>query len=359
MKKLFLTILILIPQMAACSPSIHPTKITLPENFKIEIYAEDIRSARAMAFGDDGTLFAGSWEGIIYAVTKERKVYIIDKGLKMPIGIDFYNNDLYVSALSRILKYKDVLNDLKSPPEPLILNNSLPDEKSHGGKFMKVGPDKKIYVNIGAPCNVCLREDERYGTISRMEIDGRDFEIFSKGVRNSVGFDWHPDTGDLWFTDNGRDWLGDNTPSDELNRSIRKGEHFGFPFMHDMDIKDPKYWALRVDTDFKPPEQQIPAHAAPLGMRFYTGDMFPEYYRNGIFIAEHGSWNRSDKIGCRISFVTIRDNMAVGYEVFASGWLENEQYRGRPADVEIGPDGALYVSDDKANVIYRIYYEKE
>jgi glucose/arabinose dehydrogenase len=325
----------------------------------IEVYAEDIQSARAMAFAADGTLFVGSRAGTVYAVTKNRKVHIISKGLRMPIGIDFYNNDLYVSDLSRILKYKDVLKDLNAPAAPLVLNNTLPDDTHHGGKFMKIGPDKKIYLNIGAPCNVCLKDDERFATISRMDMDGDGFEIFARGVRNSVGFDWQPDTGDLWFTDNGRDWLGDDSPPDELNRAVSNGEHFGFPFVHGKKVADPIYAELKPLTEFTPPELEIPAHVAPLGMRFYSGEMFPDYYRNGIFIAEHGSWNRSEKIGGRVSFVRIRDNRAVSYEVFASGWLEDQQYWGRPADVEVGPDGALYVSDDKANVIYRIHYLKE
>jgi glucose/arabinose dehydrogenase len=359
MKVIFLIILLLIPQMASCLPSNQLDRIRLPEHFRIEVYASGIQSARAMTFAQEGTLFVGSKEGTVYAVTKNREVYIIDKDLKLPIGIDYYNNDLYVSSLSKIVKYKNILKNLKAPPPPVIVNDSFPDDRHHGGKFIKIGPDKKIYITIGAPCNVCLKEDNRYATISRLDLDGRNFEIYARGVRNSVGFDWHPETDELWFTDNGRDWLGDNQPPDELNRSGKKGQHFGFPFVHGKEIRDPEYGKEKGEINFTPPEQELPAHVASLGMRFYTGNMFPDYYKNGIYIAEHGSWNRSSKTGCRISFVKIRDSRAVSYEVFASGWLDNEQYWGRPADVEIGPDGALFISDDKADLIYRIYYDKD
>jgi glucose/arabinose dehydrogenase len=359
MRRILCMLLLLIPQQISCSDAFHPDAITLPENFRIEIYAHNIESARAMALARDGTLFVGSRNGSVYAVTKNKKVHIIDRGLTLPIGIDFYDNDLYVSDLSRIKKYTNILKDLKRPPSAVIVNDSLPDKRHHGGKFIKIGPDKKLYVNIGAPCNVCLEDDERFATISRMDLDGRNFEIYARGVRNSVGFDWHPRTKELWFTDNGRDWLGDDRPPDELNRSVRKGQHFGFPFVHGKQVRDPDFWNEKPDIHFEPPAYELPAHVASLGMRFYTGGMFPDYYRNGVFIAEHGSWNRSEKTGYRISFVKIKENRAVSYEVFASGWLANEHAWGRPVDVEIAPDGALFVSDDKADVIYRIYYNKE
>lgn len=359
MRYFLLLILLLIPQQLSCSNSLPIEEIKLPDNFIIEVYAQDIKDARAMAFAEDGTLFVGSKNSNVYSVTTDRKVHTIDKGLKLPIGIDFYNGDLYVSALDRINKYKNILNNLKNPPDPDVINNSLPNETHHGGKFIKVGPDRKIYINIGAPCNVCFEQDKRFATISRVNLDGGNFEIYAMGVRNSVGFDWHPETGELWFTDNGRDWLGDNSPPDELNIAGNRGLHFGFPFVHGKNIKDPDYWKLRPAISFTPPAYELQAHVASLGMRFYTGKMFPDYYRNGIFIAEHGSWNRSDKTGYRISFVKVIDNKAVSYEIFASGWLERESAWGRPVDVEIAPDGSLFVSDDKADVIYRIYYSQD
>ncbi len=353
-----LLILLLIPQQFSCANSLPIEKLKLPVNFIVEVYAQNIRDARAMAVAEDGTLFVGSKSGNVYSVTTDRKVHMIDKGLKLPIGIDYYNGDLYVSALNRINKYKNILNNLKNPPDPEVINSSLPDETHHGGKFIKVGPDKKIYINIGAPCNVCLEQDERFATISRMDLDGGNFEIYARGVRNSVGFDWHPETGELWFTDNGRDRLGDNSPPDELNMAGSSGLHFGFPFLHGINIKDPVYGQRKHAVSFIPPAYELQAHVASLGMRFYTGKMFPDYYKNGIFIAEHGSWNRSNKIGYRISFIKVMDNKAVSYEIFASGWLERERAWGRPVDVEIAPDGSLFVSDDKADVIYRIYYNE-
>jgi glucose/arabinose dehydrogenase len=359
MKRILCLLLLLLPQQISCSDALHPDVITLPENFRIEIYAYNVESVRALTLAQDGTLFAGSKNGSVYAITKDKEIRLIDKGLTLPIGIDFYDNDLYVSDLSRIRKYTNILKNLNKPPAAVIVTDTLPDRRHHGGKFIKIGPDGKLYVNIGAPCNVCLEEDERFATISRMDVNGKNFEIYAQGVRNSVGFDWHPETKELWFTDNGRDWLGDNRPPDELNRAVRKGQHFGFPFLHGKQVRDPDFWKERPDIRFVPPVYELPAHVAPLGMRFYTGDMFPDYYKNGIFIAEHGSWNRSRKTGYRVTFVKIKENRAVSYEVFASGWLTNENAWGRPVDVEIAPDGALFVSDDKAGVIYRIYYEKE
>jgi glucose/arabinose dehydrogenase len=359
LSKLVLIILMLLPPSVSCSDSLLTERIKLPDNFRIEVYASDIQSARAMTFAEDGTLFAGSKNGNVYAITKSRDVYIVDKGLDLPIGIDYHNNDLYVSDLSKIRKYKNILKHLKQRPIPVIINDNLPGDTHHGGKFIKIGPDNKIYLTIGAPCNVCLKVDERYATISRMDINGGNFEVYAKGVRNSVGFDWHPGTGELWFTDNGRDWMGDYEPPDELNRSNNTRQHFGFPFVHGRQIKDPDYGDRKPEINFIPPEYELPAHTASLGMRFYTGNMFPDYYKNGIFVAEHGSWNRSTKIGYRVSFIKITNNKAASYEIFASGWLDNNNSWGRPADVEPGPDGALYVSDDKADAIYRIYYDKE
>ncbi len=358
MKTVFLIILLSILLISSCSEALVVNEIDLPEHFSIEVYASGMTNARAMTFADDGTLFAGSKEGTVYAITKDRAVIPVAKGLRLPIGIDWHNNDLYVSDRSKILKYPNIVQNLSTPPEPVTVTDTLPGDRHHGGKFLKIGPDEKIYFTIGAPCNVCIKEDNRYATISRMDLDGRNYEIYAAGVRNSVGFDWHTETNELWFTDNGRDRMGDNAPPDELNRSIGKGQHFGFPFMHGKGIKDPDYWEKGPDRELTPPAHELPAHVAALGMRFYTGTMFPDYYKNGIFIAEHGSWNRSSKTGCRVSFVKIRDNKAVSYEVFASGWLQNEQYSGRPADVEVGPDGALYVSDDKADAIYRITYRE-
>lgn len=336
-------------------------EIRLPEGFHIEIYANNVENARAMAFAEDETLFVGSRsKGNVYAVTPDKQVTLIDSGLEMPTGIEYHEGDLYVSEVSRILKYENILDNFKSSPEPVIINDQLPSETWHGWKFIKVGPDQKLYVPVGAPCNVCDSANIIYATICRMNPDGSNLEIFAEGVRNTVGFDWHPETGVLWFTDNGRDWMGDNQPPDELNKAPVSGMHFGFPYIHGKNVHDPEFWAKRPrDVAFIMPAKELPAHVAALGMRFYDGEMFPDKYQNGIFIAEHGSWNRSSKIGYRVTFVSLDRGAVNSYTTFASGWMENENIWGRPADVEIAPDGSLLVSDDFAGCIYRIYYDPD
>ncbi|HZY10946.1 MAG TPA: PQQ-dependent sugar dehydrogenase, partial [Bacteroidota bacterium] len=246
---------------------------------------------------------------------------------------------------------------LHNPPFPVIVNDSFPSETHHGWKFIRLGPDEKLYVPVGAPCNVCEREDQRYSTIMRMKLDGSDLEIFARGVRNTVGFDWHPTTHELWFTDNGRDMLGDDIPPDELNHATTQGMHFGFPYCHGGNISDPEYGEKHQCTEFTPPAMKLGPHVAALGMRFYTGTMFPSEYLNQIFIAEHGSWNRSVPLGYRITTVSLENNIAVRYDVFAEGWLQDGKVLGRPVDLLIMPDGALLVSDDYAGVIYRISYK--
>jgi len=334
-------------------------RIRLPEGYHIEVYARNVPNARALDFAEDGTLFAGSrMEGKVYAITPDRQVFVIDEGLEMPTGLDYFEGDLYVSEVSRINKYADILVNYDMVPEPAVINSDLPSDTWHGWKFIRVGPDRKLYVPVGAPCNVCLREEPWYAAILRMNLDGSNMEIFAEGVRNTVGFDWEPESnGVLWFTDNGRDYLGDDLPPDELNKAPVHGMHYGFPFIHG-HAPDPEFWDQRpVGKGFINAALELPAHVAALGMRFYTGTMFEEKYRGGIFIAEHGSWNRTSKVGYRITYVPVEKGRAMGYEVFASGWMEDEQAWGRPADVQVGPDGALYISDDMAGCVYRIYYE--
>lgn len=333
-------------------------KIKLPPNYHIEVFVKDIENARAMAFADDGTLFVGSRNaGNVYAV-KNGKVEIIDKGLPMPSGLAFYEDDLYVGAISTIYKYPNILNNLENPKREVV-TEMFPSDTWHGWKYLRFGPDGKLYVPVGAACNVCDSANPIYGTINRINKDGSGYEIYAEGVRNTVGFDFHPETGVLWFTDNGRDMMGNDIPPDELNRAPEKGLHFGFPYLHGRSVKDPEYWSKRPrKIEFTLPEMEIQAHSAALGMCFYTGEMFEEKYRNGVFIAEHGSWNRDKKVAYHVSFVTIEDGKATNYEVFLSGWLEDEDFWGRPADVTVGPDGALYIADDFANCIYRVYYKQ-
>lgn len=338
----------------------HLDKIKLPEGYAISVFAE-VPNARSLCWGDKGTLFAGNKEGDkVFAITdndgngQADRVYTIASGLNTPCGVAFRNGSLYVAEISRILRFDDIENNLENPPAYKVVYDKLPTEKHHGWKFIAFGPDGKLYVPVGAPCNVCKEENPAFASISRMNDDGSGFEIFANGVRNSVGFDWHPQTGDLWFTDNGRDLMGDNVPTDELNIAPEKGLHFGFPFCHQGDVQDPEFGKGKSCSDFVPPAQKLTPHGAALGMRFYTGKMFPEY-QNQVFIAEHGSWNRTQPIGYRVMLVKTENGKPAQYEPFASGWLqENGEVLGRPVDVEIAPDGALLVSDDKNGAIYRI-----
>jgi glucose/arabinose dehydrogenase len=369
--RLFIALILLLPIIwgISCASAknmkgVHLDDITLPTGFAINIYANNVEDARSLALGDSGTLFVGTrLAGNVYAVldrnhdTRADEVITIAEGLNMPNGVAFRNGSLYVAEVNRVLRYDSIESRLKNPPKPVIVNNSFPKDPHHGWKFIGFGPDDKLYAPVGAPCNVCEGSNQIYASITRFNPDGRNLEIFAHGVRNTVGFDWHPKTGELWFTDNGRDWLGDNLPPDELNRAPQKGLHFGFPYCHGGTIADPKFGSQRSCKEFVPPAMVLGPHVAALGMRFYTGTMFPELYRNQIFIAEHGSWNRSTPIGYRISLVRLHGDQAISYGVFAEGWLNNGRAWGRPVDVLVMPDGALLVSDDRAGVIYRISYK--
>ncbi len=338
--------------------------ITLPPGFSISVYAENVTGARSMTLSPEGTLYVGSRApGAVYAIPDRNgdgrgdEVIVVASGLNSPNGVAFRNGSLYVAEISRILRYDDIEARLDDPPEPVVVSDAFPDDPLHGWKFIAFGPDGKLYVPVGAPCNVCEPDDERFATIMRMNPDGSDLEIFARGIRNTVGFDWDPETGVLWFTDNGRDWLGEDTPPDELNRAPVAGLDFGFPYCHAGSIPDPEFGEGHPCSEFTPPVQDLGPHVAALGMRFYTGDMFPEEYTNQIFIAEHGSWNRAVPIGYRVTLVRLDENRTpVGYEVFADGWLQGREAWGRPVDVQVMPDGALLVSDDTANAVYRIGY---
>jgi glucose/arabinose dehydrogenase len=259
--------------------------------------------------------------------------------------------------VNRVLRFDNIEADFANPAEPIVVNDSFPTEEHHGWKYIAFGPDGRLYVPVGAPCNICEREDQRSASIMRMAPDGSDLEIYARGVRNTVGFDWHPKTKVLWFTDNGRDWMGDDMPPDTLNRAPNKGFHFGFPYCHAGRIADPEYGHKRSCDEFQPPAIELGPHVASLGMTFYTGTIFPKEYRHQIFIAEHGSWNRTDPIGYRITLVRLKENRAVEYKVFAKGWLQRDRAWGRPVDVLVTPDGALLVTDDRAGAVYRIWYQ--
>jgi len=363
--------LVSLPSLSSCAPArgrkgIHLNEIQLPPRFEISIYASNVENARSMAIGDKGTLFVGTrTAGNVYAIVdrnrdnKADEIFTVAKGLNMPNGVAYRDGALYVAEVNRVLRFDDIEDRLRNPPKPAIVRDDFPTDRHHGWKFIRFGPDDNLYIPVGAPCNICERGDERYASVMRMQADGRGLEIFAHGVRNTVGFDWNPKTKELWFTDNGRDWLGDDRPPDELNHAPGNGLHFGFPYCHGGTIPDPDYGANRSCNEFTPPAMQLGPHVAALGMSFYTGIMFPPEYRNQIFIAEHGSWNRTVPIGYRISLVRLEGDRAVHYEVFAKGWLQNGRAWGRPVDVLVMPDGALLVSDDRAGVIYRISYKSQ
>jgi len=337
--------------------------LTVPPGFRIGVYAAQVPNARQMALGPDGIVFVGSRSaGKVYAVVDQDgdhradAVHVLASGLDNPSGVAYRDGALYVAAVSRVLRFRDVARNLTRPPAAEIVSEAFPTDAHHGWKFIAFGPDGRLHVPVGAPCNVCAPSG-LHATITRLDLDGRRPEIVARGVRNTVGFDFQPVTGELWFTDNGRDWLGDDQPADELNRLTRAGQHFGFPHCHGHDVRDPEHAADRDCGQFTPPVRALGPHVAALGMRFYTGRMFPERYRGGIFIAEHGSWNRTTPVGYRVTFVKVADGRATSYEPFAEGWLRGSIAAGRPADVLIMPDGALLVSDDKAGRIYRVSYE--
>ena len=348
-------------------------KIVLPDGFKIEIYASDVENARSMTVSPSGTVFVGNRKSDnVFALIDEnndgkvdKKYLITDKLKNMPNGVAFHEGDLYVAEVNKIWVFKDIENKLKLidengfyPEDPILITDDFPSDKHHGWKYIAIGPDNKLYVPVGAPCNICESRDEIYSTITRMDLDGSNREIYARGVRNTVGFTWNKETGEMWFTDNGRDMLGDNYPPCELNKVTKPDQHYGYPYCHGGDISDPEFGSKYACEDFIKPMQNLGPHVAPLGLKFYDGDMFPEEYRGDIFIAEHGSWNRTKKIGYRITRVKIKDNKSVGYEPFISGWLEKDinDAWGRPVDVVILEDGSMLISDDYANVIYRVTY---
>lgn len=352
--------LLLLQSALAFSQTLPLHKLSLPQGFAIKLYADPLPNAREMALGSKGTVFVGSRNaGKVYAIVKQgdaTRILVIASGLNQPNGVAFRQGSLYVAEIHRILRFDQIEEHLEHPPKPVILNVNLPTTTHHGWRFIRFGPDDRLYIGIGAPCNVCTTQDPRFATISRMRPDGSSFEVYAKGIRNSVGFDWDPITKELWFTDNGRDWLGDNLPPDELNHAPRQNMDFGFPYYHGKDIPDPLYGGLRSVDEFAPPARELGPHVAALGMSFYTGKMFPAIYQNQIIISEHGSWNRLRKIGYRLTLVTIKNNQAISYQPFITGWLQGEKAWGRPVATLVMPDGSLLVSDDYAGVIYQITY---
>jgi len=339
-------------------------KLTLPRGFRIALYSGQVPNAREMALGTNGTVFVGSMAaGKVYALTDSHHVgradtaRVIASGLRMPVGVAFRNGDLYISAVSRILVLRDIEQHLDDPPEPAVVTDRYPSATQHGWKFIAFGPDGKLYVPIGAPCNIC-DPGHGYAKLTRINVDGSDRQDVAYGIRNTVGFAWQPGTGQLWFTDNGRDLMGDDMPSDELNRISRSGEHFGYPYCHQGDTLDPEFGKGKSCKDYVPPVLKLGAHVAALGMRFYTGNQFPADYKGAIIIAEHGSWNRSRKSGYRVMTVHLNGHEVKAYRPLIEGFEHDERVWGRPVDVLPLPDGSLLVSDDLAGAVYRVTYQK-
>ena len=336
--------------------------VKLPPGFKIEIWAADLKEARSMALGAKGTVFVGNrlHDEVLAVVARgdHREVKHIAKGLAAPNGVAFGNGTLYVAERERIIRFDDIENQLDEPPQPKVVLDGLPQQPSHFWKFLTLGPDGWLYFNQGAPFNIGL-PNYIQATILRVNPATGILETYAQGVRQSVGSAFHPVTQQLWFTDNGRDWLGDDLPSDELNHAVAKGQHFGYPFCHQGDIIDPEFGKFRSCAEFTPPDVKLGPHVAALGMRFYTGEMFPTEYKNNIIIAEHGSWNRTQKSGYNLTRVELGPaGNVLKSEVFMSGVLQGDDFWARLVDVLVMPDGALLVSDDWNGVIYRISYQK-
>jgi glucose/arabinose dehydrogenase len=375
---LYLVSLLLLSSCASESTS-HPRQETsqslgfleAPAGFKVEVYAENVPNARQMALGKDGIIYVGSRrDGRVHAVVdfdhdyKADTVYTIASNLRMPNGVAYKDGNLYVAEVSKIWRFDAIDEHLENPPKPVLITDDYPTKAHHGWKYIAFGPDGKLYVPVGAPCNVCNKEDENpiFASLTRINADGSGREIIAHGIRNTVGFTWHPKTGNLWFTDNNRDMMGDDLPACELNELTKEGQHFGFPFLHANDVWDPDFGEAgkKMEQKFKKPVQELGPHVAPLGMLFYTGEMFPKSYKNQAFIAEHGSWNRSEKIGYRVTMVTFdKEGKPLSYKPFVYGWLQGEEdVRGRPVALLQLPDGSMLISDDYGNKIYRVTYEE-
>jgi glucose/arabinose dehydrogenase len=350
------------PPLAAAADKLPTAKLKLPAGFNIEVYASGMANARSLAVGDKGTVFVGSRlvDKVHAIVDKDgkRTVKVLASGLYRPNGVAFRNGTLYIAELSKVSKIDHVEDNLDNPPKPTMIYDNLPKDEAHGWKFIGIGPDNKLYVPVGQPGNNVLHDDA-HGQIRRMNLDGSGAEVIARGVRNTVGFDWHPETKQLYFTDNGRDWMSEDVPEDELNRVTKVGEHFGAPYCLQGNIPDPEFGWGHSCSEFTAPVGLMGPHSASLGMRFYTGNMFPKTYKNVIFVARHGSWNKSRKFGGDVVAVRLnKDGTVKSVEPFITGFLENNSYIGRPVDVLQMKDGSMLVSDDWNGAVYRITYGK-
>jgi glucose/arabinose dehydrogenase len=358
--KYLLTVLLLL----ACHKvaAIDLTQLSLPPGFKISYFAENIASARQMAISDTGIVYVGSMNaGNVYALQdkdndgKAEKRWLIAKGLKRPSGIAFKDGALYVADINRIIKFVDIDNNLDKPKSEVFFSD-LPDDSHHGWKFLRFAPNGELIIPVGAPCNICEAPTSKHARIFSLNMQTKTLNELAQGVRNTVGFDFHPSSGELWFSDNGGDMLGDDVPADEINRLVKPGSHFGYPYFHEGTVADPEFGKGKNSDDYIHPALKLGAHVAPLGIHFYLGKQFPAAYQQQLFVAEHGSWNRSTKSGYKIGVVTLKDSKVVKYEPFVTGFMKNETTFGRPAALVELADGSLLIADDFANVIYRVTY---
>jgi len=367
-KTILLALFLINPSLAFALQNSHQNiikQLHVPAGFTLSIFADNLPNARSLALGDNGTVFVGTGsEGSVYAVQDSNsdgvadKSYVIASHLYMPNGVAYRDDSLYVAEVNRIIRFDRITQQLANPPKPVVVYDQFPSEQHHGWKYLRFGPDNKLYTTVGAPCNICEPEQTIYSSLVRLNADGSGFEILARGIRSSVGFDWQPETNALFFTDNGRDYLGDDMPPDELNQWTTTGEHFGFPYCHGSDIPDPEFGADKKCRQFTAPVWKFKAHMAPLGLRFYRGKQFSVEYKNQLFVAEHGSWNRSEPQGYRVVSVKFKQGKPVSEQVFIDGWLSKDgTVVGRPVDVLEMPDGSLLISDDKLGVIYSVEYK--
>jgi glucose/arabinose dehydrogenase len=349
------------PPIAAAPDKLPTAKLKLPKGFNIEVYAAGVTNARSLRADDKGNVYVSSRTiDKVYAITDKngkREVKTIASGLNSPNGIALHNGTLYIAEINKISKIDNIAAQLDNPPKPTVIYDDLPSDAPHGWKFLTVGPDNKLYFNVGAPCNVCLPSD-KHAQIRRIDLDGKGMEVVARGTRQIVGMDWHPSLKQLYFTENQRDWLSEDQPNDKLNRVTQPGkDNFGFPYCAGGDILDPQFGWGRSCEEFTKPIAQLGPHTAPLGMRFYTGKMFPAQYRNAVFIARHGSWNKSKKIGGDVVVARLNpDGTVKSTEPFVTGFLVDNNYLGRPVDMEWLKDGSMLLSDDYNGAVYRITY---
>lgn len=347
------------PPLPTAADKLPTAKLKVPPGFSVEVYAAGVGNARSLREGAKGTVFVGSrLLDKVYAITpNDHKVKVIASGLHRPNGVAFHDGTLYIAELSQISKIDNIEDNLDNPPKPTVIYDDLPKDEAHGWKFISIGPDNRLYIPVGQPGNNVAR-DPQHAQIRRINLDGTGAEVVAIGVRNTLGFDWNPHTKELYFTDNGRDWMSEDVPEDKLNRLTKFGEDFGVPYCYQGNISDPEFGWGHSCSDYTPPVALMGAHTATLGMRFYTGSMFPAEYKDAIFVARHGSWNRSKKLGGDVVVVKLnKDGSVKSVEPFLTGFIENNNYLGRPVDVQPLKDGSLLVSDDWNGAVYRVTYK--